>query len=240
VTTDESGSTAVRGRKLVETLSRDAVIERAMDLADAEGLDAVTIRRLAQQFGVTPMALYWHVKNKDELLDAMGDRLFASVVLDVDVDVEWDEQLRAVIEAFVAAFRAHPTCLDLVYRRILASPRGQHLTEYTLGLLRRAGFSRRETADIATHALQTALMLVGAEPGAEPGVSAEEQSAKRDAKRAGLAVLPADQFPYIHEMADEMLQCDDIDAYYAFGADVFVAGARARLAASRDRAQSGS
>ena len=53
-----------------ERLTRAAVAERALRLADAEGLEAVTIRRLAQELGVTPMALYWHFKNKDELLAA--------------------------------------------------------------------------------------------------------------------------------------------------------------------------
>jgi AcrR family transcriptional regulator len=46
-------------------LSREAVIDRALDVADREGLAAVSIRRIAQDFDVTPMALYWHVKNKD-------------------------------------------------------------------------------------------------------------------------------------------------------------------------------
>ena len=48
-------------------------------MADLDGLAAVSIRRIAQDFGVTPMALYWHVKNKDELLAAMGDRILSAV-----------------------------------------------------------------------------------------------------------------------------------------------------------------
>ena len=60
-------------------LSRAAIVERALTVMDTEGPDAVTIRRIAQEFGVTPMALYWHVANKDELLAAMGDALLADV-----------------------------------------------------------------------------------------------------------------------------------------------------------------
>jgi len=56
-------------------LSRESVIDRALTVADQEGPAAVSIRRIAQDFDVTPMALYWHVKNKDELLAAMGDRI---------------------------------------------------------------------------------------------------------------------------------------------------------------------
>src|SRR3982750_4803148 len=152
-------------------LSRDAIVERALELADAETLDAVTIRRLGQEFGVTPMALYWHVKNKEELLDAMGDRLFAG--LRFEADGSWDERLAVVVRELVERLRRHPGSRELAYRRILGCPEGLAVTEYTLRLLRKAGFPRRQTADIATHALQTAVMLVSAEPGAEPGYSAD-------------------------------------------------------------------
>src|SRR5579875_3322686 len=90
-------------------LSRATIVDRALEVADSEGLDAVTIRRLAQDLGVTPMALYWHVRNKDELLDAMGDRLYASLSYDTGADAPWDEQLRAVVRALVDALRQHPT-----------------------------------------------------------------------------------------------------------------------------------
>ena len=65
-----------------EKLTRAAVLERAAKLADADGLDAVTIRRLAQELGVTPMALYWHFKNKDELLVGLVDHLLSGVTAD--------------------------------------------------------------------------------------------------------------------------------------------------------------
>jgi TetR/AcrR family transcriptional regulator, tetracycline repressor protein len=58
-----------------ERLSRDTIVDGAIALADAEGLDAVTIRRLAQDHEVTPMALYWHFKDKGELLDALRPHL---------------------------------------------------------------------------------------------------------------------------------------------------------------------
>ena len=57
-------------------LSKEVVVERGLALADAEGLDALTIRRLATELGVTPMALYWHFRNKEELLAALGDQVW--------------------------------------------------------------------------------------------------------------------------------------------------------------------
>ena len=57
------------------SLSRDVVADRALEIADAEGLDAVTIRRLATELGVTPMALYWHFRTKEDLLAGLADRV---------------------------------------------------------------------------------------------------------------------------------------------------------------------
>ncbi|WP_435127232.1 TetR/AcrR family transcriptional regulator [Actinacidiphila sp. bgisy144] len=64
-----------------ERLRREAIADSAIAIADVEGLEAVTIRRLAKQHNVTPTALYWHFKEKDQLLDGMAERLFANVEL---------------------------------------------------------------------------------------------------------------------------------------------------------------
>src|SRR5947209_6448913 len=112
-------------------LSREAIVERALDIADAETLDAVTIRRLGQEFGVTPMALYWHVANKDELLDAMGDALFAALEVDAPDDADWDVQIEAIVHALVMALRRHPGSRELAFRRIMQCPAGLALTERT-------------------------------------------------------------------------------------------------------------
>src|SRR3954466_2139615 len=91
-------------------LSRDAIIASAVSLADAEGLEAVTIRRLAQELGVTPMALYWHFKNKDELLLGITDHALSTVKATRDPSDPWPVQLRAMVEALVGVMRDHP-CL---------------------------------------------------------------------------------------------------------------------------------
>lgn len=210
-------------------LTRDAIVERALAIADAETLDAVTIRRLGQEFGVTPMALYWHVKNKDELHDAMGDALFADLDFDAGPGASWDEQLAAGVRALIAALRRHPGSRELAYRRIMACREGLAITEHVLRALREAGFTRRQTADIATHALQTAVMLVSSEPGAEPGYLAAEAEARLADKRARIDALPADEYPFVKEIGPEMLSCDDPEQFYDFNVQLFVAGARATL-----------
>src|SRR5689334_25387975 len=84
-----------------ERLSKATVAERALRLADEEGLEAVTIRRLAQELGVTPMALYWHFKSKDELLLGIVDHSLSGVRADRTAGDPWQKQLRAMVEAVV-------------------------------------------------------------------------------------------------------------------------------------------
>ena len=70
----------------------------------------VTIRRLAEDLGVTPMALYWHFRNKDALLDAMMGRVYSEVDPAVDESVTWREQFRALMDSLAGVLRAHPVC----------------------------------------------------------------------------------------------------------------------------------
>ena len=94
-------------------LSRAAIVERALTVMDVEGPDAVTIRRIAQEFGVTPMALYWHVANKEELLAAMGDALLADVT-PPPATGSWSTQLRGVVEILIEHLSRHPAAAGLV------------------------------------------------------------------------------------------------------------------------------
>jgi AcrR family transcriptional regulator len=211
-------------------LSRDAIVDRSLAIADAEGIGAITIRRVAQEFGVTPMALYWHVKSKDELLDAMGDRFFDN--LDpIPADGDWADQLRAAVASLVAALRRHPGAAHLAAPRVMHCAAGRDLAERTLALLRAEGFTVAQAADIARHAMQTAVMLVTNEAGAEPHAAAEMRDSLLETKRNALKALPVDRYPHLVEAADAMTDCEDVDGYYEFGVDMFVAGARATLAA---------
>jgi TetR/AcrR family tetracycline transcriptional repressor len=213
-------------------LSRDAIVDRALTIADAEGIAAITVRRIAQEFGVTPMALYWHVKSKDELLDAMGDRFFDD--LDpIPADGDWADQLRAAVTTLVAALRRHPGAAHLAAPRVMYCAAGRDLAEQTLALLRVEGFTVTQAADIARHAMQTAIMLVMNEAGAEPYAAAEQREELLEAKRSALKALPIDRYPRLVEAADAMTDCPDVEGYYEFGVDMFVAGARATLAAAQ-------
>jgi AcrR family transcriptional regulator len=209
-------------------LSRATIVERALSVMDDEGPDAVTIRRIAHDLGVTPMALYWHVANKDELLAAMGDALIADVVPPAGTGA-WHARLRAVVETLIASLAPHPAAAELVLPRILVAEPGLRLTEFTLALLEDAGFDRRQAADLARMGLQTAMMLVTQQPGPGSHAPPEERDEILAAKRAHVANLPEDQYPHVRAAAVPLTDCDDEPAYYAFGVDLYIEGAQALL-----------
>jgi AcrR family transcriptional regulator len=217
----------VRTKKLESpALSRDTVVTRALELADAEGLDAVTVRRLAQEFGVTPMALYWHFGNKEELLDAMGDALFDALPPHAYTG-PWHERLRKLLDDLAAALRRHPSSAELAYRRIMACRRGQDITEAALAALADAGFPSREAAFVACQALMTVVSLVANLPGAQPGLTDDERDQHLSVKRAAIAQLPPDHYAHVISAAPYLINCEDPDEYFAFSLDLLVAGTQA-------------
>ncbi|KQV15384.1 MULTISPECIES: TetR/AcrR family transcriptional regulator [unclassified Kitasatospora] len=104
----EPGGPPVGGRGPRQGLSVDAVVQAALELADTDGLEAVSMRRVAQQLGVTPMTLYTYVPGKAELLDLMLDTLFQRMPRPVHTDAPWRERVTAVAEANRALYLAHP------------------------------------------------------------------------------------------------------------------------------------
>src|SRR5215204_3025251 len=123
------------------TLTPQTVAEGALALADAEGLKAVTVRRLAKELGVTPMALYWHFRSKSELLEGVAASIFEEIDLSVDASARWQEQLRALLGSMVGVLRAHPSTAILLSTRTASSEGSLRATEVALDILGRGGFS---------------------------------------------------------------------------------------------------
>lgn len=209
------------------------MVERALSIADRDGLAAVTIRRVAAELDVTPMALYWHVAGKEDLLAEMGDRLFAGLPPQTDPNRPWSVQLDQLVTALTAALRAHPAAAALAAPRILQNEQGCLLTERVLALLAAGGFAPQVAAEIARHALRNAISLVsddaGSGPAADEASAADEAGAAERAeqlrrKRQKLAALPADRFPRLVQSADALTQCADLDDYYRLGVGLLIAG----------------
>ena len=219
-------ATSTRDRRLDPTI----LAASALELADIEGLEAVTIRRLAQQHEVTPMALYRHFADKDDLMAAIGDRLLAAVVLpddEAETDV-WD-RVRAVLDAFVAALRPHPKAAGLALTRILAAEPGLEMAEHLMRLLTEAGFSADAAAEVGRQSICALITLVTTEPGAAEDT---DPTAREDAlrvKRAALAALPPRRYPLLTAAADTLICPSSTDAYYTLGIDLVVAGLRGVL-----------
>lgn len=91
-----------------KALSPDQVVELGIAAADRDGLPAVSMRRIARELSVTPMALYWHFDNKDQLLDAMAERVIAASDFPDLPEEHWEDRLRAVLESLIDLLRAHP------------------------------------------------------------------------------------------------------------------------------------
>ena len=127
-------------------LTRRAIVERALDLGDAEGLEAVTLRRLATDLGVTPMALYRHVKDKQDLVNAMYEAIVDGFDLQADVrpGVKWTTRLRRSLMNAIALHN-RPVALPLaIAYNGNGSPAIWRLFEDGLNVLVGAGFPRRE------------------------------------------------------------------------------------------------
>jgi TetR/AcrR family tetracycline transcriptional repressor len=222
-------------------LSKAAVVERALALADELGLEALTIRRLAQELGVTPMALYWHFRSKEELLAGLGDRVWAEIDIDADPAADWPAQLRGLLESLVQMLRAHPSASQLLLAgEKMHGEASIMATETALAVLRRGGFGPEQASEIAHGALWAGLTLVMSEPGFDPAGTVEERAELMRQRRIRLAMLPPSRFPCVVEAAGPLTGCDDLEFHYQFGIDVFIAGVVAVAANPRSpRASAG-
>ena len=204
-------------------LSREVVADRALALADSEGIEAVTIRRLAGELGVTPMALYWHFRTKEDLLAGLGDRVLDGVEVP-ERSGEWSNDLRAALVAVVTAMRPHPQVAHLVAERIMAHPKGLALSELGLSALSEAGFGPEPASYLIQQALRAALSMVTGDQVDESGRSSEERSAHLRTKRAWIASLSPEDYPTLVAHAEAMTYCSDIDRFYDLGVDHYLAG----------------
>jgi AcrR family transcriptional regulator len=207
-------------------LTRDAVAERALALADKSGLDALTIRKLATELGVTPMALYWHFRGKEELLEGIAERVWEEVDLTVDRAAPWTEQMRTLLESFLRVLRAHPAAPAL----LLHAHAALNATELTLDILRSGGFSPEDASMAARSTLWTGITLVLSEPGIELIDNTERAELQRK-KQVQFATQPPARYPRLVECAIPMTACDDPEEHYRFGVDLFIGGLAAIAAA---------
>jgi TetR/AcrR family tetracycline transcriptional repressor len=145
-------------------LTPDQITARALEIADREGLAAVSFRRLGQELGVTPMALYHHVEDKADLLGRMTDRLLGEVAVPAGAArTSWRAALRTLLRSFVTVRQRHPCTADLLQRQPFRSVQAPRLTELALAILGDAGFDPREALPVVQQ-LGTLLVVRPAPP----------------------------------------------------------------------------
>ena len=111
-----------RGRGPAAGLSRDQIADTALAIADAEGIDAVSIRRLARELRSGAMSLYHYFDSRDELLELMADRIAAEMVVPGELPDDWREALRAIAEYSRQAFARHPWLHTTLHERMRVTP----------------------------------------------------------------------------------------------------------------------
>jgi len=202
----------------VARLSRERVLRAALDLADAEGIEALTIRRLAQGLGVGAMSVYYYVASKDEILGGITDLVVNEMEFPAGTD--WKAALRSASISAHDALLRHPwAASQLLAGASISRPRFGQMNAI-LGCLRRAGFSA-EMTDHAYHALDSHIMgftlwQVGISKGLAGLGSVSDF----------LATLDRDALPHLAEHVDQHLRERGPDAVpeFEFGLDLILDG----------------
>ena len=192
------------------------IVDAALRSMDAEGLEALTVRRLAAELGSGVMTLYWHIENKDELLDLVIDRVYAEVPTPAE-GATWREQARSMALTMRAAFLHHPACMGPATTRPHMGPNALRLMDAALGIFRSAGMPEQDVAD----AYFTLTNYV-------TGFCAWQVTNRLDAPtRASLidylAQVPADRFPHLQALGARVFS-GNLDERFAFGLDTLLDG----------------
>lgn len=212
-------------------LSRDRVVHAAVELADASGIDAVSMRKLGQALGVEAMSLYNHVANKEEILDGMVDLIVGEIDL-VDPSIDWMPATRRQILTARQIMLEHRWAPAVIETRVKISPALMRYFDNLLGLMREGGFSY----DLAHHAMH---VLGSRALGFNQELFEPDDAAAADVETEQMLRELADQLPYMVGMLAEITHqdpdstigwCDD-QTEFEFGLDLILDGLEARRGA---------
>jgi AcrR family transcriptional regulator len=188
----QGGRTQRPGRSRERT-TVDEIVATAVRIIDADGLDALTVRRLASELGVAAMTVYSYVSSKDELLDLVVDGVAGDIALP-PAEGDWRERAEALAHSLRTALLAHPEGARLISERPIQSPNAFRIFDAGLGIFRDAGFPDEQAAD-AYFAFGNYVM----------GSVAQDTSRTRFAPRPRSGETPAESpsSAYIHRLSPE-------------------------------------
>lgn len=216
---------STRDRPAKAPLGEDLILDTAMRILREEGLDAVTMRRLATELDTGPASLYVYIRNRDELLNAMLDRLGGMVELEEPDPARWREQLHRLVGEFLRLMEAHRGIARVAIANIPTGENALRAADNMLALLLAGGITSQDAAwacDILP-LITTSLAVETAtyqERGDEPDAVGEELS-------AFFSTLPPDRYPHLTRCATELTSGDG-DTRFRFAIDAFLDGLVAR------------
>jgi AcrR family transcriptional regulator len=179
-------------------LSRERVLQAAVELADQSGIDSLTMRKLGESLGVEAMSLYNHVANKDALLDGMIDLVFGEIELP---NIDWRTAMRRRGNSAREVLRRHRWAIGLMESRRAPGPATLAHHDAVIGCLRNGGFS----VEMAAHAFSVLDSYIYGFAMEEAALPFDSSNADETAELVDmiLAGLPEDQYPHLRELTVE-------------------------------------
>ena len=211
-------------------LDRERVLRAAVAIADEGGIDSLTMRKLARNLDVEAMSLYYHVSDKDDILDGMVDLVVGEIDLPAKGD-NWKAAMRRRAISAHETLSRHPWASSLMDSRANPGPAALRYYDSVIGCLREAGFS----IAMAAHAFSAMDAYIYGFGLQELALPFEDEHDVGDVAAAILEQLPADEYPYLVEMiVDHALQPGyNYASEFEFGLDLILDG----LETARDSAR---
>ncbi|MGH3809753.1 MAG: TetR/AcrR family transcriptional regulator, partial [Pseudonocardiaceae bacterium] len=206
-------------------LSRRRIVDQALALLADDGLDGVSMRRVAQALGTGPASLYAHLRNKDELHQLMLDQLIGEVTVPEPDPGRWREQLKELMRSMVQVMTEHPGSAQLaIATTVPTGPHALRVMEGMLAILRSGGLADRVMAfagDLIATFTSALALEAGTWISAAPDPAAAQQRSHQI--RDYFAALPQDRFPHIVALAGPLTEGAG-EERLEFGFEVLVAG----------------
>jgi AcrR family transcriptional regulator len=203
------------------SLTREAIVEAALDLLEREGMAGLSMRKLAHELGTGAATLYWHVGDKEQLLSLMLDRIVGEIELPAPDEVDWRERVKEMARSARRGLSSRRDAAQLSMGRIPAGPHSLPVLERNLAVLAAAGLPAR----VIAYAVDMFALYVGGfayeeslrvPPLGDEGASPEQLSEY-------FRSLPADQFPNLVRLADD-LTAGDTEDRFEFAIELLVRG----------------
>ncbi|HEY5198767.1 MAG TPA: TetR/AcrR family transcriptional regulator, partial [Solirubrobacteraceae bacterium] len=207
-------------------LNKRVIVDAAVRVLDADGLDAMTMRRVGEELETGGASLYAHVANKEELLELVIDRVIDELELPGPPDeARWEEQVKEIVRSMRAVLAAHKDIARAYLARVPLGPNALRGREAVIGVLRAGGLPDQVIA-YACDLLPLFATATAYEESlyASLGLAHEEMGRHIGEMRTYFASLPVDRFPNIVSLAGPLTDGSGGDERFEFGLEVLIRG----------------